>query len=260
MKQKTIQSVSRALKIIEVLAGYPEGIALNDLSQKLDLKKSTLHHLIITLVVHNYVKQNPLTRKYIIGSKIFEINNQISSTMDSFNGATPILMELANKCGEVVHLVKLDDGEVIYQQKIESPNCSHGLRMASYVGMRNCAHSSSGGKVLLAYLEKAQLKSIIESKGLPQLTKNTITDPNKLLSNLQTIRDQGYAIDDEENEIGVRCLGAPIKNASGNVVKAISISGPSSRITKDIIRYNLIQLVKEAAEHISDILGHRENR
>jgi DNA-binding IclR family transcriptional regulator len=194
-----------------------------------------------------------------LGSKIFELSNQFSSNMDSVREATPVLIELANQCGEVVHLVKLDNGEVIYQQKIESPNSSHGLRMASYVGMRNCAHSSAAGKVLLSSLDREQLNTIIKIKGLPKLTDKTITKPKELHSHLAKIREQGFAIDDEENEIGVRCVGAPIKNGEGSAICAISISGPSSRLTNIIIKNDLIPLIKNAANQISEIMKFREN-
>jgi DNA-binding IclR family transcriptional regulator len=132
--------------------------------------------------------------------------------------------------------------------------------MASRVGLRNPAHSSAVGKVLLAHFSEEELKNFIKEKGLLKRTENTITDPTQLREHLKSVRVQGYAIDDEENEKGIRCVAAPIYNEVGKPVAAISISGPAFRITKKLIQESLRKEVMETALGISQRLGFRDKR
>jgi DNA-binding IclR family transcriptional regulator len=130
--------------------------------------------------------------------------------------------------------------------------------MASRVGLRNPAHSSAVGKVLLSHLPEEELDGLIREKGLPKRTENTITDRAQLKEHLRLVKAQGYAIDDEENEKGIRCVAAPIYNETGRAVVAISISGPAFRITKKVIQETLKKEVRETARQISQRLGYRE--
>jgi DNA-binding IclR family transcriptional regulator len=132
--------------------------------------------------------------------------------------------------------------------------------MASRVGLRNPAHSCAVGKVLLAHLPAKELDRIINAKGLPKRTENTITDPIQFREHLKLVRTQGYAIDDEENEKGVRCIAAPVFNEAGKAVAAISISTLAFRITKKVIQDSLRKEVRETALKISQRLGFRERR
>jgi DNA-binding IclR family transcriptional regulator len=132
--------------------------------------------------------------------------------------------------------------------------------MASRIGLRNPAHSSAVGKVLISHLPDEELNQFFGGKGLSKRTENTITDMTQLKEHLKMVRNQGYAIDDEENEKGVRCVGAPIYNEAGNAVAAISISGPAFRVTKKVIQENLKKEVMETALKFSQRLGYREGR
>jgi DNA-binding IclR family transcriptional regulator len=132
--------------------------------------------------------------------------------------------------------------------------------MASRIGLRNPAHSSAVGKVLLSHLPEEELDNLIKEKGLPKRTENTITDPVQLKEHLKMVRTQGYAVDDEENERGIRCLAAPIYNEAGKAVAAISISAPAFRVTKKVIQETLKKEVMETAFKISQRLGFTGNK
>lgn len=160
-----------------------------------------------------------------------------------------ILSQLASRVQETVHLVILDQGKIVYLDKIEEVRDPKSLRMASRIGMRNHAHSCAVGKVLLAFLSDRERDKIIATKGLPKLTKNTIVDGDQLKKHLAHVRAGGYAVDGEENEEGIRCVAAPVRDDRGEVVAGISISGPSVRMTRQRIhREPKEQVTKTAAE------------
>ncbi len=145
----------------------------------------------------------------------------------------------------------------MYLDKVEKISDPKGLRMASRIGMRNYAHSCAVGKVLLAFLSDSERDEIISQKGLPRLTKNTIVNLSQLNRHLTDVKAQGYAVDDEENEEGVRCVAAPVRNDRGKVIAAISISGPSVRMTEKRIQGELKTQVMKTAVVISRKLGFK---
>ena len=155
-------------------------------------------------------------------------------------------------------MVIMDRDEVVYIEKVEFEQNSASLRMASRVGFRNPIHSCAVGKVLLADFSDEALDHFLTEKNLMKRTENTMTDPVQLKEHLKLVRKQGFGIDDEENEKGIRCVAAPIRNGAGKVVAAISISGPAFRVTKKVIQESLKKEVMETALKISQRLGFRE--
>jgi len=176
--------------------------------------------------------------------------------MDLVREATPYLKELVKQCNETVHLGVLGEGEVLYLAKEES---SQTIRMISYVGRRAPLHCTGLGKVLLAYLPEKERKKILGKKVLPQLTKNTITGKRELEKELAKVREQGFALDREENEKDVRCIAAPIRNYQGEVIAAISISSPIFRIDKNA-QNDLKEALIQTSREISMRLGYSINR
>lgn len=248
-----IKSVVKALKIIEILAENNRELALHEIAEKLGIPKSTVHGLISTLYDFGYIDQSPFTGKYKLGLRLFELGNIVASRLDLRTVAAPYIQKLVDTMGETVHLTILDKGEVLYIDKREG---HQSIRIVSQVGMRLPAHCTGVGKVLLAFLPSSEVKKIISTKGLPRFTKNTITDPDVFEAELAKIRIQGYAIDNEEIMDGLRCVAAPIRDHSGKVCAAISISGPVSRLEGE--RLNLaIRLITETAEEISAKLGYQ---
>jgi DNA-binding IclR family transcriptional regulator len=189
-----------------------------------------------------------------------ELGNLLLSQLDLRKEAEAFLYDLAERTKETVHMVFLDRGEIVYIDKVELDHNPSGLRMASRVGLRNPAHSSAVGKVLLSHLNEEKLNLLIKEKGLPKRTENTIVDLVQLKEHLKLVRTQGYAVDDEENERGIRCVAAPIFNEAGKAVAAVSISGPAFRITRKVIQESLKKEVMETASKVSQRLGFLERR
>lgn len=255
-----VQTIERVSLILDILAQNPMGISIRELSSKVNLPKGTTHRLLSSLAYLGYVRQDPKTRNYLLGFKLVELGNILLSQLDLRKEAEPFLRELAEKTKETIHMVILDGNEVVYIDKVEMDHNPSGLRMASRIGLRNPAHSSAVGKVLLSHFTDEELNKFYKGKSLSKRTENTITDAAQLKEHLKIVRNQGYAIDDEENEKGVRCVGAPIFNRTGNPVAAISISGPAFRVTKKKILESLKKEVMETALKISQQLGYRESK
>lgn len=251
-----VHSIERAAALLDILGRHSQGISLRDLSGQADLPKGTAHRLLASLAIFGYVQQDPKTKNYSLGFKLLELSNRLLRQLDFREQARPLLMELAEKTSETVHLVVIDEFEILYVDKLEPLDLS-GLRMASRIGSRTTAHSSAVGKVLLSVLPEHDLEEFIRKAGLQKKTANTITDPMQLRQHLQTVRSQGYAIDNEENESGVRCVAAPIRNQSGRVIAAASVSGPSIRISKKRLREDLRDEIIRTSEKISWRLGFR---
>jgi DNA-binding IclR family transcriptional regulator len=255
-----VQTIERASSILDILGQNPQGISIRELSTKIKLPKGTTHRLLSSLSYFGYVRQDPKTRNYLLGLKLVELGQLLLSQLDLRKEAEPFLKDLAERTKETVHLVFLDRNEIVYIDKVETDQNPSGLKMASRVGLRNPAHSSAVGKVLLAHFPEEELKNFIKEKGLAKRTENSIVDPAQLKEHLKSVRAQGYAIDDEENEKGIRCVAAPIYNEVGKTVAAISISGPAFRITKKVIQESLKKEVMETALKISQRLGFRQSK
>jgi len=255
-----VQTIERTSLILDILGQSPQGISIRDLSQKIKLPKGTTHRLVSSLAYFGYARQDSKTRNYFLGFKLVELGNLLLSQLDLRKEAEPFLRDLAERTKETVHMVFLDRGEIVYIDKVELDHNPSGLRMASRVGLRNPAHSSAVGKVLLSHLPEEELNLLIKEKGLPKRTENTITDPIQLKEHLKAVRTQGCAVDDEENERGIRCVAAPIYNETGRGVAAISISGPAFRITKKVVQETLKKEVIETASKISQRLGFFKNK
>ena len=255
-----VQTIERTSLILDILGQSPQGISIRELSARIKLPKGTIHRLISSLAYFGYARQDSKTRNYFLGLKLVELGNLLLSQLDLRKEAEPFLRDLTERTKETVHMVFLDRDEIVYIDKLELDHNPSGLRMASRVGLRNPAHSCAVGKVLLSHLSEEELSRVIKEKGLPRRTENTIVDPIQLKEHLKSVRNQGYAIDDEENERGIRCIAAPIYNETGKAVAAVSISGPAFRITKKVIQETLKKEVMETALKISQKLGFRERR
>lgn len=250
-----VQTINRVYYILEVLGQNPQGISIQELSLKVKLSKGTIHRLLSSLNYFGYVRQDLKTKEYFLGFKLMELGQLILSQIDLRKEAEPLLNELVHKTKETAHLVILDRMEIVYIDKVELDLSTSGLKMASRIGLRNPAHSCAVGKVLLAHLPEEELNNLIIKKGLYKRTDNTINKPSALKMHLKAVCSQGYAIDDEENEKGVRCVAAPIFNGMGKAVAAISLSGPAFRVTKRIIQGTLKKEVVKTALRISQRLG-----
>ncbi len=250
--QGKVQSVERALKILEVLSKSQEGLSLTDISRKIDLHKSTVYRLLNTLIQEGYVEQNKTTHHYDTTLKLFEMGYGKIQKVDVLSVAKPYLKELMELSNEAIHLVLREGTEVIYIEKVESKNT---IRMYSSIGKRSPVYCTSVGKSMMAHMEDEELKNLWEASDVKPLTEYTITDYDVLKEELKDVKVKGYAVDEQENELGIRCVGAPIFNHEGDVVAAVSISGPTLRVTKKRIK-DLGEAVKQYAMRISRELGY----
>ncbi|WP_026478416.1 IclR family transcriptional regulator [Alkaliphilus transvaalensis] len=248
-----VQSVDRTLTILEVLSDYEEGLGITELSAKIKLHKSTVHRLLSTLIHKGYVYQDPNSNKYHITIKLFELGNKRIETMDIFSVAKPYLKELRNETNEVIHLVIRDGNEIVYIDKMESDNT---IRMVSRIGRRSSMYCTAVGKAIMSYLPQEEIKKIWESSDIKKYTEYTITSFEDMETELRKVRQQGYAIDEQENELGVRCIGSAVLNHTGEIAGAISISGPTIRVTKDKVE-PFSKLLIQYCGLISKELGYR---
>jgi len=248
-----VKSVDRALGLLDVMAREKKELELVELSRKANINTTTLYRLLQTLKSRGFVVEDSHRGKYRLGLKLVELGHAVVEQIQLRKIALPFLEELMQKTGETANLVILDEGEAIYIEKVESPA---SLRMFHRIGKQAPAHATGVGKVLLASLSSDKVEEIIRKKGLARLTENTITSPEMLQQELEKIRKQGYAIDDEECEVGAKCLAAPIKDYTNQVVAAVSISGPSVRLTEEKLE-KLVDVVKETAYKISQKIGYR---
>lgn len=250
--QDAVQSVERSLSILEVLSEYSEGLGVTDISEKVNLHKSTVYRLLSTLIYKDYVTQDKETNKYKITFKLFELGNRRIEKMDILSASKPYSKKLMESVNEVVHLVIRDGNRIVYIDKVEANNT---IRMASSIGKRSPMYCTSVGKAMLAFLPAQEVEEVWNSSKIEKRTENTITDFEVLKKELAGIKEKGYAIDNEENEMGVRCIGAPIFNRFGQIEGAISISGPAIRVTEEKVEA-IAEEVMKCAMLISRELGY----
>lgn len=252
-KDNIVQSVDRALQILGILGLKKEGYGVTELSKEIDLNKTSVYRMLSTFVRHGYVEQDLETERYKLGYKVLELSSMLLESIDLRVEAKAFLKELEQFTNEVIHLVVYDRGEVVYIEKLEG---NETLRMHSKVGRRAPMHCTSVGKVILAYLPSSEVTKIFEEYKLEKHTIHTITEKEALYNHLVDIRNKGYALDLEENEVGISCISTPIFDRSGKVIAAVSISGPTTRMTNETMN-ELKDKMIEVSKKISARLGYR---
>jgi IclR family KDG regulon transcriptional repressor len=253
-----VQAIERGCSALDLLGSGRQSYSLRDLSNELNLPKPTVHRILSTFCHLGYVMQEDISKEYRLGFRLVELGQVVLGGIQLRREAQPFLHNLSSQVQETVHLARLDGSEIVYLDKVEQMNDPKGLRMASRVGMRNYAHSCAMGKVLLAFLSDSERDLVFSQKGLPRLTKNTIVDRGRFEAHLVQVKAQGYSVDNEENEEGIKCVAAPVRNDRGEVVAAISISAPAVRMTKKRIDKEFKGEVIKTALEISKKLGFRD--
>lgn len=248
-----VQSVDRTLTILEALSDYSDGLSITDISEMVNLHKSTVHRLLSTLIYKGYVVQDEETSRYKITFKLFELGSKKVHKLDLLKISRPYTKMLMESVNEVVHLVIMEGTDIVYIDKVEANNT---ISMSSRIGKRNLMYCTATGKVILAFLPEDEVLKVWKNSKIIKLTKNTNTDFILFKKELETIREKGYAIDDEENEMGVRCVGAPIFNINGEISGALSVSGPKLRVTDDKIDFISKEVIKYA-NIISEEMGYK---
>lgn len=246
-------TVKKAMDIVDCLAVEGAPLSTVELSRKLGISRSTAYRLLTTLSTGGYVTQDVASpEKYRLGYKLLELAGSLLDSIELRQQALPFLEELRDFANETVHLVIMERGQVVYIDKLE---CSQAVRMHSSIGRLGFIHSTAVGKAMAAFMPRETVTRILEEQGMPGLTPNTITEEGSFALELDRIRAQGYAIDDVENEEGIRCVAAPILSYGGEPVAAFSLSGPAFRMTADRAE-ELSEAVRATALRISRQLGY----
>jgi IclR family transcriptional regulator, KDG regulon repressor len=246
-----VQSVDRAMVLLERLCQSNAGLSLHELADAAGLPKSTAHRLLKTLMHHNLVRQDNQKGLYVPGLRLFELAYAQINSLSLLTQASPFVIALARQTNETVHLAILDEYEVVYISKEETV---HPIRMHSSIGKRAPAHCTGLGKAMLAYLPDEKLEEVARHRGLASYTPRTISSFPELKEHLSTVRRVGYAIDNAEHEEDILCVAAPIRDHLGEVIAAISLSAPAVRCDLSRIR-SFAPLVCHYAEQISCQLG-----
>ncbi|HWP27837.1 MAG TPA: IclR family transcriptional regulator [Xanthobacteraceae bacterium] len=247
-----LSSVSAALRLLKAFSESEVEIGISDLARRLGVAKSTAHRLATTLTSEGMLEQNADTGKYRLGIGLFRLGALVRQRMDVSIEARPLLRELREKANETVHLAVLDGTEIMYIYNLES---TQAIRMRSDIGVRKPAYCTAEGQVMLAFQPLEVVERVIRA-GLPPRTPQTITDPATLRHTLDVIRQRGCAVEDEESEVGMRCVAAPVRNDSGDVIAAIGLGGPVSRLSKKALAGFVPHVIGTAAA-ISAKLGYR---
>jgi len=250
-----IKSVKKAMDILCAFEPDRPVMGVQELSDQLDLPKSTLHHLLATLAKRGFIENNE-RGQYSLGSRIIERTQAVRLNVELRDRAAPLLRSLADACRLSVYLAALDGMQSIYIYAVETP---HRLRARTAVGDRVPLHCTSLGKAMLAFLAPEEIERIVATIGLERFTDNTIVDPTRLKEELGRVRQLGYAVDRQEHELGVGCVGAPIFSHRRAVVAACSVSGTPQAIADDSVE-RLASLVMNTGEEISTRLGYLRPR
>jgi IclR family transcriptional regulator, acetate operon repressor len=247
----SVQSVDRALTLLEALARSGGGVALTDLSTSARLNISTCHHLLATLVKWGYVAKAP-GRRYALGARGLHLGHAFLKQVDLPRRAQPFVERINEETGESVHLAVLQGDSVITLLRREG---RHAVRVdTGAVGASDAAHASATGKAMLAWLPEHEIRRILQVRRMPSFTPNTITDPDMLIEQLRLVRRNGHATDREEFQPGVVCIGAAVRDHLGAVVGAISASAPTLRATDEHLE-RMRQAVMAAARSLSAEFG-----
>ncbi|WP_175409707.1 IclR family transcriptional regulator [Streptomyces sp. TRM64462] len=240
-----VQSLERAFDLLERMADAGGEVGLSELSSSSGLPLPTIHRLMRTLVACGYVRQQA-NRRYALGPRLIRLGESASRLLGTW--ARPYLARLVEETGETANMALLDGDEIVYVAQVPS---KHSMRMFTEVGRRVLPHSTGVGKALLAHTPPEEVRALLARTGMPAATDKTITTPEGFLAALELVRETGYAVDDNEQEIGVRCLAVSVPDSP--TPAAVSISGPAGRVTETATS-RIVPILQEVARDLSTAL------
>ena len=244
-----VQSLERAFGILETMANAGGTLGLSQLATRVHLPLATTHRFVRTLVDLGYLRQEP-SRQYALGSKLIWLGESSAHMLGTW--ARPYLADLVESLGESANLAMLDGDQIVYLGQVQS---RQSMRTFTEVGRRVSPHCTAVGKVLLALMDPADVQALLSRTGMPGLTEHTVTEPEVLAAELEQVLARGYAMDEGEQELGVRCVAVAVPRAPSRI--ALSVSGPATRMTDDLVARAVPELT-DAARRLSDDLatGH----
>ena len=252
-KHQSLSSV-RLLKIIECMADKTEPMRLTDLAAELAMTQPTLLRYLNALYTEGYIYQDMATGNYALTWKICGLGERLRSNVSLRTMVSPYLAKLSRALDVGLLLAVEHEGDILYLDMVGNPNNSMGALLR--IGKDAPIHTTGSGKIMLSSLPNAQVLRILEAKGMPALTRYTITDQAAFMEELAKVREQGYALDNEEYEIGHKCLSVPVRDFSGRIAAAISAFDDADRLTEERMTKKILPALREAAGEISYRLGY----
>lgn len=253
---KMTDAIGRVFQIIEYLANRNDWVSLREMSRELRVSPASAYRALTSLKEMGYVRQHAQDSTYQLTLKIAWVSAQVLEHVQLRQIAHPVLQHLTSVTNETTHLAVLEGTEFVYIDKVDN---SQAVRMRSRVGQRGLLHCTAAGKSMLAFLPEAEIEPLLRRLKFPALTEHTITDLAEFREQLHKIRRQGFAVDDEENELGIRCIGSPIYDHAGRLTGALSVSGWTITMTRDRMPQLAPQLM-QACQRISQELGFSGGR
>jgi IclR family KDG regulon transcriptional repressor len=253
-KVRLIQSLDRALNILDILADRDGAVGLTELANEMGLDSSTVYRLVATLRAHGYAQQDETDKRYALGPKAIELGQKALAKFTLRSRGAPFVRELASKTGETAHLVTIVGGQAVYVDKRIG---SGPLTISAQIGGLALPYCTATGKAIAAHLTEAELDRLLSETELRRLTERTIVDPEVLREHLRTVRAQGYAVDNEEYHPGIRCVGAPIFDHRGFVVGALGISASVATLVEEKME-RCTAVLLDVAGRLSESMGYVE--
>lgn len=249
-----VQAVNNAIDILEALGDSDVELSVSEIGAKLGLTRSNVQKLLSTLAVFGYVEHNRYTGNFRLGVKTFQISQSYINKLNLIDTSVYYLTELRNITGESAYISVLRGSKVVYLNLVET---NKAVRVLSRIGNVGPAYATATGKAQLAFLEKKEFEKYFPEDKLEKVTENTIDSVKTLIEELNKVRENGYAIDNEEYEIGVRCVAAPVFNFIGKVIAGISVSAPKERLTDERMTGEVASAVKSIARQLSVKFGYQ---
>ncbi len=249
-----VPSIHRAFVLLEALSESSKGLRISELSRQTGWPKSSIFNILTTLTQDGYVSQDPESSRYRMTIKLFSLGGAVVERMDIRKLAYPLLVDLMEKTGETVNLGILDGTEAIYLETVAGPGA---ISVRTWPGKRLPIHRTALGKALAAELTEESLVTIIENTGLPSGTNNSHTTLETLQADLESTRQRGYAVDDEEDELGMCCVGAPVRDYREKTVAAVSVTGLAHRMPPETIQEFSLAVI-DTGRRLSELMGYRE--
>jgi len=246
-------AVERALAMLEAVAQASAGLSNAEISRKLNIPKSSASYILRTLETQGYLTRDSESGKYRVGLKILSLSRGALGGLDVRGVALPIMRHLTQQTGLTCHLAVLDGPDAVYIEKVEPEGF---IRMDTWVGRRMRVHATSVGKAIVAHIPQERLEQIVRKAGMEKRTPRTITTLPRLLKELEKVRSQGYAVDDEENNLGARCVAAPVFDEHGSIEASVGLSGTTQQVSPQTMP-RILEALRDAARHISMGMGYR---
>jgi len=254
-----VQSLNRAFDILEIVSQHNDkGISVTEISKLINLPVSTTYRLLQNLLNWNYVQEDN-NLNYFLGIKLMHFGFRVFDALEIRKIAVPKMKWLNELTKETIYLATLNkhDGKLIYIEKRES---KRNVSLSGNVGSWSLIHSTANGKCLVSSLSDDEIRQLLQINGMIRLTNHTITSPDEYLKQIQKVRDEGYAVDDLENEDALRCIASPIYDFRGEVIASMSISGITANISEEMMHGSYKNYIIEATSEISKLLGYKPNR